>query len=159
MGLYDSQQRLCMNFRESLNTFLILSTVGLASITCGRSADAFFRGRPSKMTMVYNHAVAGNVPSIVMLLNIPNRFPDASPAQISDWQGCLVALWRTELGPFRVTSAMQELSPTKRQCLQRWMAVRYASAPNHIGETLPRIEEALFPFESQAPPQTTLVRQ
>src|SRR5262245_17555699 len=89
---------------------------------CADSAERFFSGRPSGMAMAHNRVLEGSLESMIDLLRIPQRFPDATEAHKLSWQESMIAWWdaKREL----VLAALPKLSAAEMQSLENWAAVQ-----------------------------------
>ena len=110
------------------------------AIGCRKGADAFFSGRPSGMAMVHNQVIAGDPESMLVLLRVPSRFPDATDAQIGLWQNSAVAWWQHEEKNAIMVAAFSKLTVSERAEFLRWIRVRHKSGTDKSHETLDAIE-------------------
>ncbi len=93
---------------------LALLIVAVILEGCRETADSFFSGRPSGMAMAHNRVLGGSVESVIDLLRIPRRFPDAEARHKSDWQEPVIAWWRAEKGWERILAALAQLTQQVR---------------------------------------------
>ena len=112
-------------------------------VGCEGGADAFSSGRPSEMAMVHNRIIGGPPESMTALLQVPSRFPDANEAQISQWQGSVIAWWRHPEKQGLMIDLFGKLSRNERYTSRVWLRVRdkYQTEENSL--TLDEIEAAL----------------
>jgi len=110
---------------------------------CKHNADSFFSGRPSEMAMVHNQIIAGRPESMVELMKIPSRFPDATEAQISKWQGSMNAWWKHPQMHEVMVSSFQKMSRYELHNLMVWVRVRDKLHTKDDSLTLDEIEVAL----------------
>lgn len=127
-------------YPSALGLFLI-GTMIVAG--CRDDADAFFSGRPSGMAMVHNRIIAGPPESMVELLRIPSRFPDATTAQISDWQGSMIAWWKHPEKHKIMLSSFRKMSRHELHNLGVWIRVRDKLQTEANSSPLAEIEASL----------------
>jgi hypothetical protein len=120
---------------------LLVGTIILAG--CKNDADSFFSGRPSGMAMVHNQIIAGPPESLVELLRIPARFPQANSAQITDWQGSLIVWWKHPEKHELMISSFRKISRYELHNLIVWVRVRDMSQTVANSSALTDIEAAL----------------
>ncbi len=120
---------------------LIVGTI--LSAGCKDDAASFFSGRPSEMDMVHNRIIAGPPESMIELLRVPSRFPDATEAQISDWQGSVIAWWRHPEKHELMLDSFGKLSRYEVHALQVWVRVRAKLQTEANSLTLSEIEAVL----------------
>jgi hypothetical protein len=121
---------------------LALTTV---LIGCRENAETFFSGRPSGMAMAHNRALDGSVESMIELLRIPQRFPDASESHKLNWQESAIAWWRSENGHGVLLSALPKLTDQEAQSVVNWVAVRGQSMTQQKAAALDEISRAIGP--------------
>ncbi len=110
---------------------------------CKPGADEFFSGRPSKMAMVHNQILTGSPETMLELLRVPSRFPDASEAHIGQWQASAVAWWRHPQKHQVMNAAFKKLSRDEAAALRKWLRVRGKSQPLGELRALQEIEAAV----------------
>lgn len=120
---------------------LVLATLLLAG--CKDDADSFFSGRPSEMSMVHNRIIGGPPETMVELLRVPSRFPDANEAQISDWQGSVIAWWRNAEKHGLMVDSFAKISRHEMYELRVWVRVRDKFQTEANAKTLSEIDAAL----------------
>ena len=76
---------------QAFARWLALLACAAALAGCQESADSFFSGRPSGMAMAHNKVLDGSADSMVELLRVPARFPDATDAHKLNWQESPIA--------------------------------------------------------------------
>ena len=120
---------------------LIIATMLLVS--CNNGADAFFSGRPSEMSMVHNKIIAGPPETMIELLRIPSRFPDATETHIASWQGSVIAWWMHPQKHELMIDSLGKISRNEMYTLEVWVRVRdkYQTKKNSL--LLNEIEEAI----------------
>ena len=97
----------------------LLASLGLAG--CPQGAEAFFSGRPSGMSMVHNHIIGGPPETILDLLRVPGRFPDARPEHIELWQESVIAWWAHADKQAQMLTYAPRLTPTEARALKIWL--------------------------------------
>lgn len=118
--------------------------VGIIFLTsCKENAHFFFSGRPSEMDMVHNRIIAGPPESMIELLKGPSRFPDATAAHISQWQGSVIAWWRHPRKHELMISSFGKLSRNEMYTLRIWVRVRDKNQSEANSLTLGEIEAVL----------------
>jgi hypothetical protein len=110
--------------------------------SCRENAEAFFSGRPSGMAMAHNRVLDGTVESMLELLRIPQRFPDANDSHKLNWQESAIAWWRSENGHGVMLSALPKLTDQEAQSLANWVAVRDKSVTQQKAAALTEIGRA-----------------
>lgn len=120
---------------------LMVGTVLL--VGCEQGADAFFSGRPSEMSMVHNRIIAGPPETMIELLRIPSRFPDATEAQIAHWQGSVIAWWRHPKKHELMITSFAKMSRNEMYTLRVWVRVRDKHQTKENSLLLNEIETAL----------------
>src|SRR5262245_7302442 len=93
-----------------------IALLAIAVAGCQESADGFFSGRPSGMSRAHNRVLEGSVESMVDLLRIPQRFPDATASHKLSWQESVIAWWlaKNQL----VLDALPRLTAPEKQSLE-----------------------------------------
>jgi hypothetical protein len=111
---------------------------------CEESADRFFSGRPSGMAMAHNRVIEGSLESMVDLLRIPKRFPDATDPHKLSWQESVIAWWgaKREL----VIAALPRLTAPELHSLEIWAAVPDGSRGEQKAAALAAFREALSSY-------------
>jgi hypothetical protein len=122
----------------------IAAAIGLAAAAlagCDESAERFFSGRPSGMATAHNRVLEGSVESMVDLLRIPQRFPDATESHKLSWQESVIAWWgaKREL----VLAALPKLSAPEMRSLEAWTAPRDNSHGAQKAAALAAFRDAL----------------
>jgi hypothetical protein len=117
-----------MNFRRPVviqQTKLAALFVFMLLISgCRETAGSFFSGRPSPMAIAHNRVLDGSLDSMIDLMRIPGRFPDAQPSHISSWQESVIAWWRDADGRKRFVPALSQLAQQEIDRLEIWIAAR-----------------------------------
>lgn len=134
----------------AIRTALILLTLPLLLLACRENADSFFSGRPSGMAMIHNRIIAGPPETMVELLRVPARFPDARPEHIDDWQESALAWWRQTERQQGMLAACTQLPPAERAPLRAWLAQRSRERSHDKARTLDELAAALAPCLSPA---------
>jgi hypothetical protein len=98
---------------------------------CRQSADEFFSGRPSGMATVHNRIIGGSPETMVALLQVPARFPDATAAHIADWQESVIAWWGNAEKHDLLVASLGKITPEEARVLLSWVLVEtpYRSVP------------------------------
>jgi hypothetical protein len=120
---------------------LLMATTFLVS--CKQSADAFFSGRPSEMSLVHNQIIGGPPESMRVLLVVPTRFPDANEAHIANWQESVIAWWQHPEKNQLMRATFAKLSRNELQTLKVWVRVRDKHRSKEKAQVLTHIETAL----------------
>jgi len=110
---------------------------------CRKDADSFFAGRPSGMAMVHNRVLAGTLATMVDLLRIPQRFPEADESQREMWRGSVVAWWNAETGRSRMLDALPRLSEEELRCAEGWLTVESGEAEGKNAAALDAVKVAI----------------
>jgi hypothetical protein len=110
---------------------------------CRENAESFFSGRPSGMAMAHNRVLDGSVESMVELLRIPQRFPDANESHKLNWQESAIAWWRSEAGHGVMLTALPKLTEQEIQSLENWVATRDKLTTQQKAATLDEIKVAI----------------
>jgi hypothetical protein len=76
------------------------------------------------MAMAHNRVLDGSLDSMIDLMRIPSRFPDAGPSHIAGWQASAIAWWRDAGGRARFVRALAELTAPEIDKLEVWIAAR-----------------------------------
>ncbi len=118
-----------MNYVKGV--FFIFSVVLLFGIVIGfilgcrdlgcRKADSFFSGRPSGMSKVHNALLDGTLDSIITLLRVPHRFPEANEIQKASWQGSIASWWSNERVRNSFPGALRRLTREEIFSLETWV--------------------------------------
>jgi hypothetical protein len=116
---------------------------------CREDADSFFSGRPSGMAMAHNRVLDGSVESMVELLRIPQRFPDAVEAHKLLWQESLIAWWIPKNGRELIFAALPKLTEQEIQNLEKWVAVRDEFRTQQKATTLDEVTGAIEAFSAR----------
>jgi hypothetical protein len=111
-----------------------------AVVGCRKGADAFFSGRPSGMAMVHNRVIGGGQESMLDLLRVPSRFPDATDEHIGLWQNSVVAWWNHGEKNAVMIASYSKLTAAERSDFVRWVQVRHKSGTANSHETLDVID-------------------
>jgi hypothetical protein len=119
----------------------LLATLVVAG--CKQSADDFFSGRPSDMSMVHNRVIGGPPEAMVELLRVPVRFPDAKEGHVADWQESAIAWWRNPQGKPVMLASLGKISTEEADALRRWVRVRDPHRSKEKAQTLEEIEAAM----------------
>ena len=121
--------------------YLVLISLAFFLSSCDASKDAnsFFNGRPSRMSRVSNAIIGGGVTEIIVLLKVPQCFPDASTYQIYDWQGAFVAWWEHKEKHNLVKSSLKSLSTREKEAIKEWLSVKYRYASDWHKKSLNKI--------------------
>jgi len=120
---------------------LVAGTV--LTVGCKDDAASFFSGRPSEMAMVHNRIIAGPPESMIELLRVPSRFPEATEAHISDWQGSVIAWWRHLEKHELMVNSFEKISRNEMHTLRVWVRVRAKLQTEANSLTLTEIDAAL----------------
>jgi hypothetical protein len=109
---------------------------------CRKDADSFFSGRPSGMAMVHNRVLAGTLATMVDLLRIPHRFPDADESQREMWWGSVIAWWNAENGRTRMLDALFRLTADELRSAEEWLTVENAEPEGKNAAALDAVKGA-----------------
>jgi len=93
--------------------------------------------------MAHNRVLDGSVESMVELLRIPQRFPDATDSHKSTWQAPAIAWWRSEAGHGVMLTALPKLTEQEIQSLENWVATRDKLTTQQKAATLDEIKVAI----------------
>jgi len=80
---------------------------------------------------------------MIDLLRVPSRFPDATEAQISDWQGSVIAWWRHPEKHELMVNSFGKISRYEMHALRVWVRVRAKLQTEANSLTLNEIDAAL----------------
>ena len=108
---------------------MVIALLGpvLLLAACRESADNFFSGRPSGMAMAHNRIIGGPPETMVALLQIPSRFPDATVAHIADWQESVIAWWGNVEKHDLLVESFRKITPEETHTLLTWLQVEAPS--------------------------------
>ena len=98
-------------------------SASLPLAACRESADDFFSGRPSGMSMVHNRIIGGPPETMVELLRVPSRFPDATAAHIADWQESVIAWWWNADRHELLVTSLGKVTDDEGRALLAWLGV------------------------------------
>ena len=133
---------------------LLLLAGPLLVAGCKESADSFFSGRPSEMAMVHGRIIGGPPETMIELLRVPARFPDATEPQIANWQESAIAWWwHREKRQIMITS-LEKISPEETNTLKNWVQVRDGHLSTEKEQALDEIEAAISAKESLSAPSS-----
>ena len=118
--------------------FALLFLVG-----CKGGAEEFFEGRPSEMSLVHNRIIEGSQDSMIELLKVPSRFPDATDDNISDWQNSIVAWWQVPEKKNLMITSYKKLTQNEMSQLNNWFEARSSSMPDIKIKTLREIKDSI----------------
>lgn len=104
--------------------FWSLLITGVFFYGCQDEAGRFFSGRPSAMSMVHNQIIAGPSETMLELLKIPARFPDATEQHIAQWQFSTIAWWLNQDKHSLMLDSFSMLTSHEMNALQVWIKVR-----------------------------------
>ncbi|NTV34189.1 MAG: hypothetical protein HGA50_12985 [Deltaproteobacteria bacterium] len=128
---------------KHLVAILTLFVGTMLSAGCKDNTASFFSGRPSEMDMVHSRIIAGQPESMIELLRVPSRFPNATEAQISDWQGSVIAWWKHPEKQKLMVDSFGKISRYEMHELRVWVRVRAKLQTEFNSLTLSEIEAAL----------------
>jgi hypothetical protein len=111
---------------------------------CREDADSFFSGRPSGMAMVHNRVLDGTLATMVDLLRIPQRFPEADESQRAMWRGSIIAWWNAETGRPRMLDALSRLTADELRSAEEWLTVESAEAEGKNAAALDAVKAAII---------------
>ncbi|MBI4938436.1 MAG: hypothetical protein HY846_09540 [Nitrosomonadales bacterium] len=124
--------------------YLILTLVAaLLFAGCSESADGFFSGRPSEMSMVHNRIIAGQPEAMVELLRVPSLFPDTTESHIANWQESVIAWWRHPEKHELMKTSFGKISREEINALRNWVRARGKNLSNEKASSLDEIEKAI----------------
>lgn len=124
--------------------YLILTLVAaLLFAGCNESADEFFSGRPSEMSMVHNRIIAGQPEAMVELLRVPSLFPDATESHIANWQESVIAWWLHPEKHELMKTSFGKISREEINALRNWVRTRGKNLSNEKTSALDEIEKAI----------------
>jgi len=129
--------------QQHLTAIFILMAGTMLLVGCTGDADDFFSGRPSEMAMVHNRIIAGPPESMIELLRVPSRFPDATETQISQWQESVIAWWRHPEKHELMIASFEKMSRNEMYTLGVWVRVRDKHQTKENSLILNEIEAAL----------------
>jgi hypothetical protein len=97
------------------------------------------------MAMAHNRVLEGSLESMVDLLRIPQRFPDATEAHKLAWQASLIAWWgaKREL----MLAALPTLTEPEMRSLENWVIVGDSSRAAQQAAAMAALREALKPHQ------------
>jgi hypothetical protein len=124
--------------------FLAALLIASALQGCREDADSFFSGRPSGMAMAHNRMLAGTLATMVDLLRIPQRFPEADESQREMWRGSVVAWWNAETGRSRMLAALPHLSEEELRCAEGWLTVESGEPEAKDAAALDAVKAAII---------------
>jgi len=129
----------------ALQSKMILSLFAVIVLLtgCREGAEAFFSGRPSEMAMVHNRIIAGSPESMIDLLQVPIRFPDATVSHIGTWQESIIAWWRHAEKHDLMISSFSKISPEEIDALRTWVSIRTKNRSQEKAQALDEIEAAI----------------
>jgi hypothetical protein len=110
---------------------------------CKEGADKFFSGRPSEMAMVHNRIIGGPPEAMVELLRVPFRFPDATEAQIGNWQESVIAWWQSPEKHDVMVASFGKISREEIHALRSWVRVRDKNRSKEKAQILDEIVAAI----------------
>jgi hypothetical protein len=118
-----------------------IALVAAALAGCQESADSFFSGRPSGMAMAHNRVLEGSLESIIDLLRIPQRFPNATEPHKLSWQESVIAWWgaKGEL----MLAALPRLTEPEIHSLENWAALQDSSRGAQKAAAMAAFREAI----------------
>ena len=126
-----------------LDPIFALAVTAMLLAGCKEGAEEFFSGRPSEMSMVHNRIIGGPPETMIELLRVPSRFPDATETHIADWQGSIIAWWgHPEKRELMITS-FGKISRNEMYTLKVWVRVRDKNQTKDNSLILNEIEAAL----------------
>lgn len=93
--------------------------------------------------MAHNRVLDGTLASMVELMQVPQRFPDASEAHIASWQESIIAWWNAANGRERILAALPRLTEGERRSFESWVSARSDLVGEKKKATLDEIARAL----------------
>jgi hypothetical protein len=129
--------------QHHLPSIFALVIVALLLVGCKEGADDFFSGRPSEMAMVHNRIIGGPPESMIELLRVPSRFPDATEAHISHWQDSVIAWWQHPEKHELMIVSFGKISHNELSTLRSWVRFRDKNQTKKNVLALNKVEEAL----------------
>jgi len=126
--------------------YLILASLAAIMLIagCREGAEKFFSGRPSGMAMVHNRIIAGPPETMVELLQVPSRFPDATEAHIADWQESAIAWWLHPEKHELMIASLGKISREETQALRKWVRMRHPHLSPEKAKVLDAIEKTIY---------------
>src|SRR5690606_31527905 len=112
-------------------------------VGCKGGAEDFFEGRPSEMSLVHNRIIEGSQDSMIELLKVPSRFPDATDDNISDWQNSIVAWWQVPEKRNLMITSYKKLTQNEVSQLNNWFETRNSSMSDIKIKTLREIKDSI----------------
>jgi hypothetical protein len=112
--------------------------------------NPFFPAGHPGMAMAHNRVLDGSVESMVELLRIPQRFPDANDSHKLNWHESVIAWWRSEAGRGVMLATLPKLTEQEAQSLEIWLATRDESRAQQNAATLDEIKEAIIANRASA---------
>ena len=122
---------------------LLLLAAPLFVAGCKENADSFFSGRPSEMAMVHGRIIGGPPETMIELLRVPARFPDATEPQIANWQESAIAWWWHPEKRHVMIASFEKISLEEKNTLKNWVQVRDGNLSKEKEEALDEIEMAI----------------
>lgn len=127
--------------------YLTIITYSLCALLflvgCKGGAEDFFEGRPSEMSLVHNRIIEGSQDSMIELLKVPSRFPDATDDNISDWQNSIVAWWQVPEKRNLMITSYKKLTRNEVSQLNNWFETRNSSMSDIKIKTLREIKDSI----------------
>lgn len=95
------------------------------------------------MAMVHSRIIGGSPATMIDLLQIPVRFPDASVSHIDKWQESTIAWWWHPEKHELIISSFSKISPEEVDALKTWVSVRSKHRSREKAQALDEIEAAI----------------
>ena len=130
-------------FKRYFSTIFAIAFTTINLVGCKSESEKFFSGRPSEMSMIHNQIIAGSPETMIELLRVPSRFPDANEVHISDWQNSIIAWWRHPEKHNLMISSFEKISRNEIHTLKVWIRVRDKNQTKENSMTLNEIEAIL----------------
>lgn len=92
--------------------------------------------------MVHNRIIGGPPETMVELLRVPARFPDATTAHIADWQESVIAWWWNADRHALLVESFGKVTPEETRVLLTWLRVEAPSRSVQKADALREIAVA-----------------
>ena len=96
-----------------------------------------------KLSLVHNRIIEGSQDSMIELLKVPSRFPDATDDNISDWQNSIVAWWQVPEKRNLMITSYKKLTRNEVSQLNNWFETRNSSMSDIKIKTLRETKDSI----------------
>lgn len=93
--------------------------------------------------MVHNRVLDGTLATMIDLLRVPQRFPEADESQRAMWRGSIIAWWNAENGRSRMFDALSSLTADELRGAEEWLTVESAEPEGKKAATLDAVKAAI----------------